>query len=233
VLGRIHPGPPLVVTPAEAYADPSRGPHDGRPWVLSNFIASLDGATTVDGRSGRLGGDGDRAVFRALRDLADVVLVGAGTARAERYGPPRRPGQRIAVVTARGDLTGLDPLMSSGAAIVVAPEDGPALPKGTLVVRAGRGTVDVAAALAQLATLDALDALDALVVLAEGGPRLHGHLLAAGCVDELCVTVAPFAVGGDSARLAHGLPLGPTPLRLVHVLVDDEGFLYTRWLVER
>lgn len=216
-----------MVTPAEAYADPDRQPHDGRPWVLSNFIASVDGATAVDGRSSGLGGAGDKVVFGALRDLADIVLVGAGTARAERYGPARRAGQRIALVTATGDVSGCDELMQSGSAIVVTPEDGPDLDPALTVVRAGRGQVHLPAALAQLA------ALGARVVLAEGGPRLHGQLVAAGAVDEFCVTVAPMVVGGESARLAHGPLAGPATLRLEHILLDDEGYLYTRWLTDR
>src|SRR4051794_21978816 len=60
-----------------------------RPWVMANMISSLDGAATVDGRSGQLGGPGDRELFHALRGRADTILVGAGTVRAERYGPAR------------------------------------------------------------------------------------------------------------------------------------------------
>ena len=48
--------------------------------VRVNFIASLDGAVSVDGRSGGLGSPGDRQVFQVLRALTDVVLVGHGTA---------------------------------------------------------------------------------------------------------------------------------------------------------
>ncbi len=215
-----------MVTPAEAYADPARQTRGGRPWVLSNFIASVDGATTVEGRSGGLAGAGDRAVFGALRELADIVLVGAGTARAERYGLPKRAGLRIALVTATGDLSGCEELLRSGAAIVVTPEDGPDQDPAVTVVRAGRGQVDLPMALSQLA------ALGARVVLTEGGPRLHGQLVASGCVDELCITVAPLVMGGESARLAHGPLSGPTKLRLEHVLLDDEGYLYTRWLTD-
>src|SRR4051812_2248584 len=64
---------------------------EGRPAVRLNMIASADGATAVDGLSGGLGGPPDRKVFAALRSLADVVLVAAGTVRAERYGPAALP----------------------------------------------------------------------------------------------------------------------------------------------
>ena len=79
-MRRLLPAPAADVTPEEAYADVPDAP--GRPGVRLNMVASLDGAITVEGRSGKLGGDADRRVFRALRSLADVVLVAAGTVRA-------------------------------------------------------------------------------------------------------------------------------------------------------
>ena len=68
-------------------------------WVRGNMIASLDGGATADGKSGGLGGSGDRAVFALMRQLADVILVGAGTVRAENYsgvqfGPAQRQARR-------------------------------------------------------------------------------------------------------------------------------------------
>src|SRR3954469_18893439 len=89
--------PELVepVEPAAVYAD-QPPPRPERPGVRCNMIASADGGTAVAGRSGGLGGTADHRVFRALRSLADVVLVGAGTARAEQYGPSDRP---VAVIT--------------------------------------------------------------------------------------------------------------------------------------
>lgn len=90
-----------AVDPAIVYADL---PAPARPGVRLNMIASLDGAATVDGLSGGLGGPADHRVFTALRELADVVLVAAGTVRAERYGPSKVP---LAIVTrscARADL---------------------------------------------------------------------------------------------------------------------------------
>ena len=80
------PRPEADVDPVLAYALPE-GVGDDRPFVRCNMISTLDGAITVDGRSGMLGGPADRRVFQALRSLADVILVGAGTARAEAYGP--------------------------------------------------------------------------------------------------------------------------------------------------
>ena len=111
---------PAEVDPVAAHAAAVRPAPEGRPWVALNMVASVDGATALDGVSGGLGGPGDKAVFRALRGVADVILVAAGTVRAEGYGPPRTPPElqearrardqapfpRIAIVS--GSL-GLDP----------------------------------------------------------------------------------------------------------------------------
>ena len=92
-MRRLHPDPRDPVDVAESYDDSTRAPHDGRPWLYLCMIASADGATAVDGRSGTLGGPGDRAVFNALRGHADLVLVGAGTVARGALRPTqaRRP----------------------------------------------------------------------------------------------------------------------------------------------
>jgi riboflavin biosynthesis pyrimidine reductase len=212
--------PPGPLDLATAYADAGRVPHDGRPWLMINMITSLDGASAVDGTSGRLGGPGDRAVFSTLRSLADVILVGAGTVRSEGYGPPRKPGQKVAVVTRTAALDWSSDLFTSGAGLVVVPEDAEPVPVPS--VRAGRSHVDLGSAVAQL---------DGGVVLAEGGPSLNGQLLAAGLVDELCVTIAPTLLGGAAQRIFAG-PNAPTAMALVQLLEDDD-FLFCRYLSRR
>jgi riboflavin biosynthesis pyrimidine reductase len=202
---------------AAAYADPRRRRHDGRPWLLVNMIASVDGASALEGRSGGLGGPGDRAVFAVLRAIADAILVGASTARTEGYGPPKKPGQRIAVVTRSGQLDWTSALFTSGAGLAVVPED--VEPPPVPAIRAGRASVDLRAALGQL---------EADVVLAEGGPSLNGQLLAAHLVDELCLTVAPILAGGDARRIVVG-DEAVTDLELVHLLEED-GFLFCRYV---
>jgi hypothetical protein len=79
------------VDPAGVYGDPPRAGPGGRPGVRLNMIASVDGATTIAGVSGGLGGSADHDLFLLLRSLADVVLVAAG-----RSGPTAtgRPGCR-------------------------------------------------------------------------------------------------------------------------------------------
>lgn len=203
---------------------------EGRPWVGICMIASLDGSTVVDGRSGGLSNPDDAAVLGALRRAADVVLVGAGTIRAEGYAPPKHLGVRIGVVTATGDVDVAGPLFTSGAGFVVMPEDGPRLPDGpggpVEVLRAGTGRVDVARALAGLGRI--VD--DPAFVQVEGGPRLNASFIDAGLVDELNLTVSPRLVGGGGPRLTVGAESTLLGFELAHLLVDERSFLYTRWI---
>ena len=215
-MRRLFPEALDAVDPVAAYTDARRRRHDGRPWVLVNMITSLDGAVAIDQRSGGLGGPADQRVFHLLRDLADVVLVGDGTARAERYGPPAKPGQRIAVVTRSANLDWSSPLFASGAGIVVTAEDAPAVPVDS--IRAGRGAVDLGAA---------LERLEGEVVLCEGGPELNGELITIGAADEWCLTLSPMLVGGGAGRAARATMSRPTGFDLVHVL-EEAGFLFLR-----
>ncbi len=235
-------------------ADERPGPPD-RPWVLVNMIASADGATVVDGTSGGLGGPADKAMFGALRAVADVILVAAGTVRAEHYRPPQTSDARRAARVARGQapaprlavVTGsldLDP----AAALFGDPTQRPLVLTGTGAPADHRAalaphadvvsipsdrvdptTVDLPAALAWLGREH-----KARVVLVEGGPSFNGALLAENLVDELCLTVAPALVGGSSPRVAQGraAPDGPRssthPQHLARV-IEDDGFLLLRY----
>jgi len=215
------------VDPVATYGADRRPPHaDGRPWVVVNMIASIDGATTVDGRSGGLGGPGDRVVFGLLRRAADVILVGAGTARAEGYRAPR-PGQgRLAVVTRTGRLAGAERIFEGHRPYLVTTERAELAELGDRaeVLRYGDDQVALPAALA------ALGARGAGIVLCEGGPSLNGDLLAAGLVDEVCLTIAPVMTAGSSSRISHH-PTAALDARfeLAHVL-DEDGFLFLRYV---
>lgn len=218
------------VDPAALYAADDRPRPAGRPWVAVNMIASADGATSVDGVSGPLGAPGDKAVFRALRAVADVVLVGAGTVRAERYGPARA---RIAVVTASGDL---DPGLRLFA------EADPARPPLVITCSsADRGRLDALRGVAEVvvagddrvelgSALGRLAGDGAGVVLCEGGPTLNAQLIAGGLVDEWCITFAPWLVGGEGLRSAAGTgATRPQRLRLDRLLADDE-YCFARYV---
>lgn len=223
-----------------------------RSWVRANMVTSLDGATAGDdGRSGTVSSDVDRAVFRVLRGQADAVLVGAGTARAEGYGPakvnedllPERRGRRardaavVVQVSRSGRVeAGRGMFDEPGAALVVMP-DGDAEAHERAVAAAGpdsvllaghvdAGGVDLAAA------LDALAERGLTRVLCEGGPALLGDLAAADLLDELCLTTSPVVVAGEGARAVVGDAVDPRRYRLAGLLHGD-GTLLARWQRER
>jgi riboflavin-specific deaminase-like protein len=223
----------------DAYAYPSH-----RPWLRANMVASADGAASLGGRSGGLSSAADRQIFGLLRALADVVLVGASTVRAENYGPAqpssdhvaaraRRgmpPAPVIAVVSQRLDLDPEAPLFAKA--------DPP-----TIVVTSATAPPDRIAALGEVAdllvvgehqidighTVDALANRGMARILCEGGPTLLRHVAAAERLDELCLTVSPQLLGGHALRILDGdLLLPPQALELSQALEDD-GFLFLRY----
>lgn len=240
---------PGDVDPVAAYLAAPRPAPAGRPWVTVGMVSSLDGATAVGGRSGALGGEPDRTVFRAVRAIADVVLVGAGTVRAEGYGPVRlseatlaarvEAGRsadppRLAIVSASLDLDLRRAADGPVRPLVLTTEDAPERRRAALAelaeVRAyGYGRVDLAAALGDVG------ADGARVVVCEGGPALNAALAEADLVDEWCLTLAPAVVGGDSRRVVDGAPeLGGAGQRLELVsLLEEDGVLLGRWLRRR
>jgi riboflavin biosynthesis pyrimidine reductase len=192
---------------------------NGRPFVRVNMISTLDGATSFAGRSGGLGGPGDKLLFSVLRSLADVILVGAGTARAEHYGPVKLPvevqemrearGQRprpaVAVVTQSLRIDWALPLFRGGEPrpIVVAPGNSNAVALAQAgrvadVLTTGAGAVDLRSA------LEALAESGMHHVLCEGGPKLNTSLAAAELVDELCLTLSPKLAGSVGGGLIGG-----------------------------
>jgi 5-amino-6-(5-phosphoribosylamino)uracil reductase len=220
----------------EAYRVP-----DGRH-LRVNFIASLDGAVTVDGRSGALGSPGDRRIFQVLRALADVVLVGHGTAATEGYRPISaesavgrlrtslgRPATApIAVVSKRASLDPASGLVSGAASptilVTCAASDmarREALEAaGVAVLVCGDDEVDLALALDRLADLGHEH------VLCEGGPTLFRDALTAGVVDELDLSIAP-ALVGQQHRLVEALD---EVVRLdLHQVLEEDGVLFTRY----
>lgn len=225
-----------------------REPVDGRPYVLANMVGGLDGTAAVGGKVGALSDDTDALLFRSLRSVADVVVVGAETARRERYGPVRlsdeqvagrraaglAPTPPIAVVSRSLRLDWEMPLFAAAEAadaprpivVTCGAADPDALARAEAVadvVVAGEAEVDPAAALVALR-----DRHGATVGLCEGGPTLLGQVAAAGILDELCLTIAP-VMGGDPLPLAvTPAGAGLTRLRLAHV-AEADGSLYLRY----
>jgi riboflavin biosynthesis pyrimidine reductase len=224
-MRRLLPAPAAEVTIEEAYDTPL-GRRDDRPWCGLCMVQSVDGSTVVDGRSGALSSPEDSAILARLRRLADVIMVGAGTVRTEGYGPPRKPGQRIGVVTARGHVDLSTELFTSGAGFVITTTEAELDGGSVDVLRAGSGAVDLAEVVSRLPEL----CEGASFVQAEGGPHLNGALLAAGVLDELDLTFSPRIVGGDGPRLTTGAVPNDSRYALAQVLVDEDSFLYTRWV---
>jgi riboflavin biosynthesis pyrimidine reductase len=222
-------------------------------WLQANMVASADGAASLDGRSGGLSGPADRMVFTVLRSLADVILVGAGTARTERYRPAQaaelwqqlRPADApqpvIAVVSATLNIDPGGRLLTGAAAgaetIVVTTTGAPsdrkaAIARHARVIEAGDDAVDLTAA------VTALRSLGYARILCEGGPTLLGQLAAEGLMDELCLTTSPLLAAGRAGRILAPSPTGtpaaaatdlPARLSLGHLLAD-ENFLFSRYL---
>jgi riboflavin biosynthesis pyrimidine reductase len=229
------------------------------PALRVNFVQSLDGSATVQGLSGGLGGPADKRVFDTLRALADVVLVGAGTARAEGYGaltvnPEHRARRRalglpedpaMALVSGRLDLDPASALFAEAPRrpLVFTTSEAPADARARLaevadVIEAGTGHVDPALVVREL------HARGLAQILCEGGPSFFGDLIAAGLVDELCLTISPVLEGGHGPRIAtaprsatdandgdgatggSSVPLG---FELGHI-ASSGGLLLTRWL---
>lgn len=227
---------------SERYAHPDPG---DRPWVRTNFVSTLDGAVQgPDGRSGSINTASDRAVFALMRARADVILVGAGTARAEGY---RAVDLEDWQSKLRAQL-GLAPYPTLAIVSVscelpsVLMPDSDSAPVLILTSRRSRGTrpdfgdnVEVI----EFGDGDQLPVPELIMalgdrglrrVLCEGGPKLAGQLHAAGLVDELCLTLSPLVVAGSAARSAIGPQIADEAFRLDHVISADDDALLLRYL---
>ncbi|MFI8347373.1 pyrimidine reductase family protein [Streptomyces sp. NPDC085596] len=231
---------------AAAYAYPTSDDGGPRTWLRANMVSTLDGAAQHDGRSQPISGPADMRIFGTLRALADVVLVGAETVRQEGYRPARAraefararekagqgPAAAVAVVSGSLDLDFSLPLYTSPLVptVVLTGADAPvdrvaaAERAGARVIVAGEGRrVDPVRAVRALAGLGYTRQLT------EGGPRLLGQLVAAGVLDELCLTLSPMLTAGDAQRIAGG-PGVSVPRRFALAsLLEEDGFLFGRY----
>lgn len=234
--------PGSLVTPDGTVLHPDRAERDLRalyrvpcPWVRVSMIQSTDGrATGPDGSSRSLNGEEDLRILRVARSWADVVLVGAQTARAEEYGDvPLRPElvsaragsfrlrmPDLAIVTASGDVPeDLDPDRTW----LVTHEHSPAAELadewGERVIIAGQSAVDPSRVVSELTRRGLMR------VLCEGGPLLASMMFDADVVDDYCLTTSPRA-GSDDAPLVPPVPHG---FALAHTLAGN-GFRMERWI---
>ncbi len=246
------------IFPSEKNLDPIdfydriRNSHTGRPWLLLNMITSIDGSTHISGTSGGLGGPADQEVLGTLRSFADVILVGSGTVRAENYNIPYIPGNeagkrrvergqsprpRLAVVSGSGNLDPKIPMFDQNKIEDVKPliyttENG----NGNLstdfesraeIVASNGSQVDLSF------VLEDLFDRGVSVVLAEGGPSLNHQLIEAQLVDELCLTISPRLIGGESEGILNGPLLShPHKFQLNGLATQDE-FLFCSYLLKQ
>lgn len=226
----------------EALAGLYAAPTLADSWVRSNFVASIDGAITgSDGRSGSVNSDADQVVFELLRALSDVVIVGAGTLRSEGYGP-LSVASRWRARRLRDGLAETLPLVAVSNQGHLPPILTGA-PPGTVLLATHASAAGLAQARDELGSEHVLvcgdDAVDEgrLVtqlanrgltrMLTEGGPHLLGSMLAAGVVDEVCLSITPVVVVGDVPRMTAGTSLEAA--YLPRVLVEEGGTVMGRW----
>lgn len=209
-MRRLLPGPACDdVALDDAYAAP-------RTWVRGLMVTSVDGAVELTGSSQPLSGPADRRVLSHLRGTADVVLVGAGTVRAEGWRPPRPSAERRARRRAEGR---------------------PEVPAYAVVSRSGdlpRGDAEGRVLVLSGTPAEVLDELTGhglTRVVCEGGPSWLAQVAAAGRLDELCLTVTPMLAGPGHSGLLQGPAWpSPRPLRLT-ALLEDDGWLFARYAV--
>lgn len=219
----------------DAYPTP-----DNQTLLRVNFISSVDGAVTIEGRSAPLGGPGDRKILGLLRVNCDAVMVAAGTVRVEGYSPLRTDEARrrlrvargrtadpvLVLVTRRLDFDPADPRFTQAPLrpVIVTTEQ--------TAQRVGDRFADVADVLGVGATeVDLAAAVEALAerglrhLLCEGGPHLLGSVLEADLVDELCLTLAPKLVGPGPGRIVAGPPGQVRAMALNQVLAAGDELL--------
>jgi riboflavin biosynthesis pyrimidine reductase len=220
-----------------AYATPRE------EYLRVNFVTSADGAVSLNGVSHGLSGPADKRVFELLRDLADVVLVAAGTIRVEQYGYPafadaRRARRRsaglaelpaFAIVSRSLDLDLSSSLFTDPPVrtVVLTDETAPADRRTELERYAEVVTTDGLAG-----HVRALRERGHARILCEGGPSLFAGLTGAGLLDELCLTTSPLLAGPGPGRIVAGPEHPPVPLTLT-TLLEEDGALFHRFAVRR
>lgn len=222
------------------YAYPSQ-----RPWVRFNFITGLDGSATHQGVSAPLGNEGDRRLFGLIRRLCDVILVGAGTVRAEGYAGPLVGEEDSGWRSARGlsghpaiaiisgslgvdpdsDLFRLAPVRPVIFTTTAAdPDRARSLSVVADVVVAGETNIEPARCVAWLQD----HGLGR--ILCEGGPSVFGSFIAEDSVDELCLSLSPLLTGGEGTRISAGVDNAVLRRLTLASLLESDSALYGRWV---
>jgi riboflavin biosynthesis pyrimidine reductase len=215
----------------------------GRPYVIANMIATVDGRATLAGRSGGLGNEADRQIFLDLRTQVDAVMAGTATIGIERYGPllksPERRARRVrrglepvplAVTATRTmELPAQAPIFADPESRIVvltnSDREAPACAARVSIERLGGEPLDLLAGMERLRARHGIRSL-----LLEGGPTMLAAMTAAGLVHELFLTRAPKLAGsGGEPTILEGPPLEqPLDLELVSLLREG-AYLFLRY----
>ncbi|OBK76055.1 dihydrofolate reductase family protein [Mycobacterium sp. 1164985.4] len=221
-----------------AYPETPSGPR-----LRANFIASIDGAVTLDGAGRKLGTPTDRRVFKRLREVADVIVVGATTAASKPYADLRIDADAQAWRLSHGLPSVLRLVVVSSRGVIPAHLLTATVPPIVLVsasaTRSARRTLEASGAvvcemaegqIASAAIRQALDDLALRRVLVEGGPTLFSHLVAGDEIDELCLTTSPMMVAGPARRIAATAEHVEVGMRRKDVLLGEDGTVIVRWV---
>jgi riboflavin biosynthesis pyrimidine reductase len=231
IVERLYPGPttPVDFDDRDALLElyrPSR-----REWLRLNLIATVTGgASGSDGTSETLTNPVDRRILGVIRELADIVLIGAQSLRAELYVQPRRA--RLAIVTASGELGGHRIEAPDGEnPLVLCPASASdrvraSLPIAQIIELPTQPDGTIAAA----TMVDALRSQGFASIICEGGPSLAAQMLDAGLVDEFCLSTSPL-VGGLPLPVTGSRAISQHPADLTLLLRDETSGLYARWAI--
>lgn len=230
-----------IIPPGDASLDPETPEgrerlielyRPARPdWLRLNLVGSVSGsAAGSDGTSETLSSPTDRLLLKIIRDLGDVVLVGAASVHAEGYFVPRHAD--LAVVTGTGDLSGHRIVTSDrrGRLLVLCPAAAAPTVRETLGATSAEIIIvpDTDARLAPEDILAALRGAGYRSIVCEGGPSVAAQLIEAGLVDEICLTVSP-VVNGSALPLFGGNEFAARRLVLSQLMADGASGLYARW----
>lgn len=198
-------------------------------WLRVNMVSTVDGAAEGDdGVTDSINNAADKRVFHALRSYADVIVVGAGTVRAERYRPSDKP---IVVLSRSAEVPETLRGAAPGQVLMATVEHAPGLEEARALLGDEHVLVLGAYAIDFALLRTALAARGWSQVLSEGGPYALHDMLASGAVDELCLTIVPRVIAGEHRRITSGPPID-VPLEPL-LLLEEEGTLIGRWAVRR
>ena len=214
------------------------GPDSGDAFtVRTNMVSTLTGSATMNHVSEDMGNDTDGQLFAALRNWADVVLVGAQTVRAEDYSgvEPNGDGSRpapIAVPSRSLEFDVTSDFFTTPPIILVphSSRDDQELAKriatiestGAEICDAGEGTVQD--------YISVLKDRGFKRVLCEGGPGMIGQLVDIDAIDQMYLTLDPhLSTGVETPMATFQGEHSHHRMQLENVAADHDGTVFLRY----